>query len=521
MLQEKPVISRAVRDVMARGFARKQLLPRKTSLQGGPQILRSLTNAELSKRAGIAAGLISYFRQGTRVPSESQAIEIAGAFFPRQSGSGVDPLKFEREAFLSELLAAATNTASTAASDNILADLAQGRTKLKLSTAEYSPLSGSPECLFEKLATRLFDYCGVPYLPPEIRLHFESNSVSDNEVLLSTFDSPDRILQLKFWRVPLRMSLGAVCHERRSGKSDRIARVLTNLSSRGDELLRPIVLRNSVGWSHCLKRLKFTEAELLTVPRKPGDPPEKTLAEALTREVLDTTKDGTPVVCGDEFTCFKVLNLLGGSGIPVFLMNSRRLAEETGPRRETPQYYISIAIKRGNESFREYIQDVLVQFLSTEIQTTANMWHLLGRMLINQIRSFSHFPQPLTDSPICEAERWRLAWEWVKFTLHMDRTSIDAYTDPAGLPWKPILYRARQLMHNFFAEECGPIIESQVKLQAGSSAEVDQDGFLQLKELFDIDAVDPEPVPTTLVDVNAFLLKSLGKTCAQPADWRN
>jgi hypothetical protein len=492
MIKDQQIVYPKVKALMAGAFARKLLLPsRKRSKQssGQQKVLRSLTSSELAKNAGIASGLISYFRQGVRAPNSEQASRLADAFFPRPKGKDVDRLTPERTEFLNGLLAVGDAQASS--TGNMLEDLGNGLKLLKLSSAEYAPISGTGDCLFEALATRLFDNCGVPYSLPEYRIIFDPRSILPNEVLLSIFDSPDRMLRLKFWRAPIRMSLGAICHVSYEDKRDQIAQILSYPGFKGDVLLRPIVLPGSVSWSYCRRRLKFTESNLLVPEIPPGMSAEAVIADALLRETR-LKKDEIPVICGDEFQCFNALNKLAGEGCSIFPMNTSRGVAEYGPRREMPQYYVGMAVLRGNNEFREYIEDILVQFLSTEIQTTANLWFLLSRKLLNSIRSLKYFPQRLfMEEKWHESERWRVAWEWMKYTLHFDKAT-NPYSDPAGLPWDPILSRARQLMFHHLAINDWSTVSDQVDLSFELTDHNVSSCVQDLAILFDLDVEAPD-----------------------------
>jgi GNAT superfamily N-acetyltransferase len=462
----------AVRDVMGREFVRTRTDPNR----------KKLTNTQLSKRAHIATGLISLYRQGKKAPDSARAEALASGFFPKAKAGEPDRFENERKLFLGDLVAASAKREIVRSGD-LWEHLADGfpNLEIKISTIAYSPISGDRNCLLESLTGRLLDLCGIPFSEPEKRAHFDFDKYPDSTLFLSLFDSLDRLLKLTFWRTPLRMSLGGICHRRHRAKAESISKVLSVPYSKNEDLVRPIVMVHSVGWTHCRNRLKLQDSQLTLMDR--AELSGEKLAMRLIEET-ERNKTIVPVMCVDELLGFQILNAMGGQGFSVFPMNSRWAAQNIETRRELPQYYLSIAMKRGrSERFQAYLREALVQFLSTEVQTTANLWVLVAKTLLAETANLNHFPYyPPGSLPLNKAQQWRLAWDWVKFTLHLDRMSIASYVDSAGLPWKPILESAAEQMKRYFAANEETIIAPQVdlslaRIQAGhasTSSELDR-----------------------------------------------
>lgn len=297
------------------------------------------------------------------------------------------------------------------------------------------------------------------------------------------------MLNLKFWTTPIRMSLGGICLETHLNRWDAIASAIADPNSRDRMAVRPIVLANSVAAMHCKNRLNFKDSQLTQIERTGND--IDILAKRLVGETRDLP-DVIPVVVADELSSFRVLNspLLDGRGFSIFDMISQRAARNSELRREMPQHYKSFAIKRQrSDGFQEYMQDALTHFLLTEPETTAIQWGNLAKRFLDEICNLPVFPQPLTaPKELQRAERWRIAWEWVQYTLHLDRSSMESYSISSGLPWKPVLLCTRTMMQEHFASG-SKTIEDQVKLSYSicRNAKITPDEVRKLHELFDVE----------------------------------
>ena len=465
-----------------------------------------LTNESLATESGIEhPQYISYFRNGLRAPTESQSKAIASTLFGKANSK-------KKAEFLNDLKTAAEHRAPKR-SGNFLQDLAEGTATLEISSVDFPPIAGGADCAFESLTDRFLGLCGIRPRTLPHRTRLNAAAYTDKHFLLAVFDSPDRMLSLKFYRTPIRLTLGCICHETHRRQWDSIASALSDPNSRDRQSVRPIVLMSSVGAIHCQKRLKFAESQISPIERTGLN------VDTLAKRLVDETRDRpnvVPIVCVDELLSFKVLNspLLAGQGFSVFDMNSQRAARNSDLRREMPQHYMSFAIKRErNDDFQDYVQDALTHFLSTEPETTAILWCKLAKQLLDEICSLTHFPQTLTTQDVLRrAERWRHAWEWVQYTLHLDRASIESFSNSSSLPWRPVLLRARTLMQTHFAESM-TILQDQVKLSIPErrDGQITSDELKRLYDLFDVElstVKQPEDEKEAIHNLHLALLGS-------------
>ena len=414
-----------------------------------------LSDNQFAKRIGKSASTLYNYRNGLRPIPEPLIDTVVQAFYrndrPRQTAL--------RKEFDDALRSPATG-------GNLLEDVKAGRHLDVTSIANYLPISGGKGAFFDKFAARFSELVGIPFEPRVTPMRGDTQ-YSFNSVLLSLFDSPDRMLHLRFFRFPIRMTLGAVTdrlymNEMNLSSMD-IARVLSNpeykeLIKRG---VRPIVVKGEVGYINCRKRLKFdnlSEVSELNIAN---------LIEQLNTDLVIARSGGpVPVICADELTAMRAAGELGTRAARVFPLSSRRTARENTASRDLPQYYASIAVRRldGVKTFYFFLLDAISQFLSTEVETTSVWWADLARDLTNTIaQELSRQDEAYSGH---EEEKyphyWAEAWEWVQYVMHLDKESIASYADTNALPWKPILRRARTIRHHVFAEDDG-LLRKQVR----------------------------------------------------------
>jgi GNAT superfamily N-acetyltransferase len=468
-----------------------------------------------------SATAISNYRKGLAKPGkreEEKVIERLSNYFFPTSKEGAAKKKFSVD--LKRFWAAPTLTG------NMLADLGAGLRELTVTHCNYPPFAGpGSKLLFQGFCDRLFDQAGIQLKPPTVASTCKEISDAKSDVVYAIFDSVDRMLRLnlKFWRFPIRVGLGAVCSIRDEAHCPDIVRALSQPSSKqlGSEPklhIRAIVATDEVGAVHCRHRLKLQD--IIDIDRT--DLP-KELASRLKDENREGTRgDAIPVVCVDELTAFRVLQLMGAEGCSVFPMNSLRASEKDDLRRELPQFYASLAASRNTPpDFQTFITDALVQFLSTEVETTAELWFETAKLLYEEIkfvapRANERFGHKGLIPRLEDAQRWRDTWAWVLYTLNLNPRLIAAYSD-GGLPWKPILERALQrLQKEYFALE-GAKISNLVEMLFASrpyatgtsptDRELQELGFQieRLSEFFGIKLAPQDRLPLQYLDAPAVL----------------
>src|SRR5260370_1062923 len=205
----------------------------------------------------------------------------------------------------------------------MLEDLASGPRELKITTSDYAPFSGKDPFFFNKLFERFFYLTGLRH-KTNVENGLQAYHHADSDVVYGLFDSIDRMLRmnLKFWRFPIRIGLGAVCAEQDRDAWPHIARLLSKpraLVGPADLHIRikPIVVDGEVGHIHCLHTLQIPDEDMILIPKLDAGTLATELLKANTHE---NRGSAIPVVCVDEFTALmvlKVLKLLGNVGCSV------------------------------------------------------------------------------------------------------------------------------------------------------------------------------------------------------------
>ncbi len=243
-------------------------------------------------------------------------------------------------------------------------------------------------------------------------------------------------------------------------------------------LIRPIVVAGEVGAIHGKRRLGFLPSQLTQLDERSP--------EFVVQEFFKQIREGgptTPVICLDDFWALQVFRELKTEGcLAVFSMNTKQNIQSDVDRRELYRNTISQSpLKRSDRDLNEFLQDALRQFLSTEVETTALAWLNLAKNLAADLLNILRQATNWND-----AERQAIVWSWVRYTLHLDRDSIESFSDPT-LPWKPILGRARQMLQVYFAGQ-DHVLDQVKRFLPGETGDVlTAADMRELCILFDID----------------------------------
>jgi GNAT superfamily N-acetyltransferase len=327
--------------------------------------------------------------------------------------------------------------------------------RLQISSLDYGIFAGTEKSFFEGLTTRYLNQLGIK---PQFSLRNsraeESLRTGETHLAMCYFASVSRILSERFFSTPIRISLGAVSHDRYSSRANDIARALyVGEWIRGEDRvkLRPIVVRNEVGYLHCRHFLQDNDMVIL----EQFD--AKALRNTLINEANKAASDADaaiPVVIVDEFTALHIFSTLGTTGLFAVPISTANTNFTSHHRRELPQYFMSWACSRREKDFWEFLQESFGLFLSTEVNTTSRLladtfWRLEGEVF----RATEHLGEWRLDDRsldiynarrLKDYERRLLAREYALYTLSLDRTTV---AHPSTHPkWQEILRRTRKMI---------------------------------------------------------------------------
>jgi len=459
--------SERVRDLIATAVKHKR-----------KQENRDITFKEIAEHLDITEARLSSYNTGSRIPPEPIAEKMARYFYAAEK---------DRKQFVVELGKSKEESRqqSRASRDGILDRLASGE-RLRVSAFKSEPFSGTKEAFFNQLLDRFFSLSGLNTVVIEPPSLYIDRALWDNilDLWLGCFARVDRSVLSHFWTTPIRVSLGAVILSKHERDKEWVKKVLSQVTRRVQRI-RPIVVKGEAGSIYCKEALHFEDTEIISLNR--FDPVQ--LAERLR---ASSTESEIHVVVVDEYTSFQVLRELRGEGVPVIELSSRESIRKPGARRELPQYFLGFACSRRQRELQQMIDESFFLFLSTELETTANAMALLYGEVMKEIQSVAeYYFEP--GKPLSEQEetalRFQYARSWALYSLALDREAIETYPR-SGMPWRPILERARQIVQEELAEDEGTI-KNQINLCShyDENSPLSHDRFRTLCELFDL------PVP--------------------------
>jgi hypothetical protein len=180
-------------------------------------------------------------------------------------------------------------------------------------------------------------------------------------------------------------------------------------------------------------------------------------------------------------------------------LSSRKAARET-PRRDLPAYFLSIACNRQqNASFRDLIEQMLVLFLRTEVESTSSD---LAALLSSDPTSRSHddkekdkyrfklieraarfYDDFAGEDETAKSRQSQAAYSWVLYALGLDQFSLN-YPD-STVPWNRILMRTRERILQDLSENT---ITSHIKRLVGNDkSALSRKQLREVQEAFDIE----------------------------------
>jgi GNAT superfamily N-acetyltransferase len=323
-----------------------------------------------------------------------------------------------------------------------------------------------------------------------------------SHLALCYFANIERALTVKFFRTPLRVSLGMLCNASHRHLIQQIAeKVSLGRTSTGTtSLKRPLrflAIENEVGDLY-LRQQRFTApyerkptlnaaalAERLVQMGKESAEEEfrheqvarrireleKELEAAHTDDELGKLHDELakhrqeaklidtipiPVLLVDEYTALLVLRhareelkLELSYALP---LTTARQNRESDIRREMPLYYMSFACGREYAKFTYFLQDALDHFLTSEVQTTAVALASLLHNLEAEIFEIAQYVGQwrggrFEGSDLTQLQRQIIARQYALFALSLDVQTIKN-SDSIAKNWKRILQAAQTIIRS-------------------------------------------------------------------------
>lgn len=479
---------------------------------------QALPAKELAARAEndlkINLHTLRAYRSGSRVPTDEVAEQIAAVVFS-------DPA--QRQKFLEEVRNAGPQRSQ-------LENLSEHNIRLKVSTIAYSSVSqllmqpdgGPPLSKAEATLTggnlepgksgfvdifflRFLRLSGIKWesqkrnFSADVREQLWSGAI---DVALSYFTTIERALLVRFWPLPIRLTLGALCHTefRYAGKRNQVLDALDYHTMGPNLEVVPIVLRGSASHLHCRATLGYKDGETMrSVHARDFKLYDKTY-----KEVWKEFPGKVPVLVDDELSLAEMLGAVGPDRellfpdyFPILPVTSELSAREDIVKRESPIYFVSVACSRRNDNLWSFLDDALRSLLLTEIYTTSEAYvSLYFNLLEIWKKAANHFlresgsPAP-SESETVEfgAAAFSLAHQWVMYTLHLTQFGISQFTE-AYPHWKSILMQSRSLIFERLADaanrdEITYLIQSLKTGHRAGGKDIGQT-LLQLEQVLDL-----------------------------------
>jgi GNAT superfamily N-acetyltransferase len=174
------------------------------------------------------------------------------------------------------------------------------------------------------------------------------------------------------------------------------------------------------------------------------------MAERL-QKLMETHQDPSgpvPVLVADEIMSLSVLTHLAEKSTLVFPLSTKYNIRNLENRRDAPEYRLGLAIDRGARELSDYLEEALRFYLLTDTETIASAYARLFDELTKFVlaaispQDFGLLDRPRESSNLT---RYRLARDFSRYVLRLDREEIEAYKDHY-LPWSNVLRRAYQLV---------------------------------------------------------------------------
>ncbi len=420
-----------------------------------------LTKEKIAEDLGISKTLLWKFETGqARVP-EPTIKRMSGYFYKKEPQSAK-----EFEAILRRVL-----TDSRISSRNkTVVDRAASGGELRVRTSNNPPFSGSEDSFLDTITNRLFSLASLnkreedAEMPKHISDVRDAIWLNETDLAVGYVATIDRALVIDFIPMPLRVCLAGVIGERDKNERNLVEEVLTRkrgVSSR----LRPIVVKNDIGFIHVLKTLEYQPDEVDVLENANVRDIVAAFRSALNRGDAAGERK-IPVIVVNEFVAFRILDEMEFTAIPVLPLSSR---EAACARSEVPAYFLSLlGCGRRPAELRKTITQLLLLFLGTEIEFTSRSLEALSFKLMGQVeRASRHYEEyGNKEDPAGKARRFIAAYNWTLYNLCLDQYSLENSIN-SGLPWKVIWKRGREHVLANLWNRWGQEITAQINLMSG------------------------------------------------------
>jgi GNAT superfamily N-acetyltransferase len=381
--------------------------------------------------------------------------------------------------------------------ESFLDKLAGKETTLRVSCMDYGLFVDSKEDgsgFFNEVYSRYTTQLGVP-VDLRARQPFDvpaSLNRGDTHVALCYFESVERSLSVRFFKTPLRVSLGVLCNSIHKSLTKEIAESISQAAPAMDRRMQFLAVEHEVGdlfLRQGMRQGRFLDYERikttdeLTLARRlvamgqvhqakeirhqdltaqiesvSKTKETKVKIEALQAELQEIVMGDIPVplLVVDEYTALRVLRIARENGLQlhyVMPLTTLRNNRDLEYRRRMPLHQMSFACGGAHafREFAEFLRHSLHTFFSSEVQTTARALADLFHKLEKEIFEISKYltawdkKEGHTDRPLKPLERKLLARQYALFALSLEETAAEAPL--VSPPWKRILIAARNLIH--------------------------------------------------------------------------
>lgn len=444
------------RDIVAAALnnERKRALEKKDRFSKG----------DIADDLGITSASLWNYSEGVRVPPRETAKAMGDRFY------GVDSPRSHR--FQSEL-EKIRNAASIPERKTSILGRIDSEGEISVTVSSFPPFCGSAKFFLDTLISRLFSSGGLRAameVPKDPQFDIRKALANDQtDLILGYLATIERAVLISFFSTPFRICLGGVIRRDDKGQEERIQNALLLDRKPGQHpALNVIVIRQDVGaiYANTLKTQNLPDIHIT-----PVDTTEE-MIEAMTSP--DPPNKGIRVALLNELTSFTILEKL--NGVPIMPLSSLKAARET-MRHKLPAYFLGLGCSRSRPQLREMIEQLLVLFLSTEIESTANALKDLQKALMETVEKAARYYDEFSD----QSKQFRAAYNWTLYALCLDKNH--SYPDSA-IPWKPILKRTRARILEDLSLD---VIETQIKLTVGHDHPLTREQLHTVLEDFDID----------------------------------